>query len=206
MDDPPFAESGCPLVVTATLGLLARCLLASTRTHRSGLRSSRLSRPSSLLCPVLTSARRSTRVATRPGAAHAASPRRPPEISHPLFAARPPALRLGALTDEDFAIFRPLVHPSRLSAGSCASARSFAPRCFQTRRRRRTLALRYPSPRSGWDEDFHFADGMTCSAYKKSEAENRFAFYRLIRLFRRWCHRPVEGRIISPSSSNLAPS
>ena len=61
-----------------------------------------------------------------------ASPRRPPEISHPSFAARPPTLRCRALTGMDFAAIGPLVRPWRLSVGSCSSARSFAPRCFQT--------------------------------------------------------------------------
>src|SRR5439155_2582591 len=107
-DDPAFAESVCPLVVTATFGLLARCLLAPTWAHRSGLRSSRLSRPSSLLRPLLTSARGSARVATRPYAARAASSHRPPEISHPTFAARPPTLRCRALTEMDFAAIGPL--------------------------------------------------------------------------------------------------
>lgn len=117
-------------------GLLARCLLAPTRTHRSGLRSSRLSRPSSSLHPVLTSALCSASLAAHPDATHVASLRRPPEISRPPFAARPPALLGRALIEMDFAAFCPLVRPLRLVADSCASPRSFAPRCFQTCSRR----------------------------------------------------------------------
>lgn len=166
-DDPAFTEPGCPLVFTATFGLLARCLLASIWTHRSGLRSGRLSRPSSLLRPLLASARGSARLSARPDAARAPSPRRPPEISHPVFAARPPTLRCRASTGRDLAASGPLVRPWRLLAGSCSSARGFATRFFQTPPRDDALALRYPSPRSGWDEDFHFADWITCSAYHK---------------------------------------
>ena len=89
------------------------------------------------------------------------------QVSHPTFAARPPTLRRRALTDLDFAASCPLVRPWRLLAGSCSSARSFATRFFQTPPRDDALALRFPSPRSGWDEDFHFADWMTGSAYNK---------------------------------------
>lgn len=46
-EDPAFAVSGCPLVFTATSGLLVRCLLASARADRPDLRANRLSRPSS---------------------------------------------------------------------------------------------------------------------------------------------------------------
>jgi hypothetical protein len=161
-----LCASECPLVVMAACRLLARFLPAPARAHRSGLRSNRVSRSSSLLCPVLTSARRSVRLAANPDTACAVSPSRSPEISHSTFPARPPSLRCRALIDMDFAAICPLVRPSRLSAGSCSLARSFAPRFFQTRPHGRALALRYPSPQSGWEKDFHLPGCVTCSAYK----------------------------------------
>src|SRR5258708_6044097 len=46
----------------ATCSLLARFLPGPTWAHRQGLHSNRISRSSSLLCPVLTSAERSVRL------------------------------------------------------------------------------------------------------------------------------------------------
>src|SRR5262249_43599283 len=74
-----------------------------------------------------------------------------------------------SLMDMRFAVICQLArHPMPLS-GSCSSARAFAPRFFQTLRRRIALALRYPSPPSGWDEDSHPASRKTFSAHKKKQ-------------------------------------
>ena len=76
-----------------------------------------------------------------------------PEVSTTAFRAQPPDLRLTPLMDMDFAIIRSLVRRSRLVSGFCSSARAFARRFFQTHNG--ALALCYPSPPSGWGEDFH---------------------------------------------------
>jgi len=55
------------------------------------------------------------------------------------------------LMDMDFEISRSLVRPSRLLSNFCSSARLVAPRCLPTPRHRDALALRYPSPPSGWE-------------------------------------------------------
>src|SRR5437660_467985 len=76
---------------------------------------------------------------------------RSPEVSSTTFNAQPPDLHLVSLMDMRFAVTGQLArHPMPLS-GSCSSARVFAPRFFQTLRHRSALALRYPSPPSGWD-------------------------------------------------------
>ncbi len=75
---------------------------------------------------------------------------RSPEVSTTAFSAQPPDLRLTPLMDMDFAIIRPLVRRSRLISGFCSSARAFARRFLQTPPRGDALALRYPSPPSGW--------------------------------------------------------
>ena len=74
--------------------------------------------------------------------ADSAATSRPPEVSSAAFRARPPDLRFALLMDMDFAVRCPLVRRSRLESGSCTSARAFAPRFFQTLRRRNALALR----------------------------------------------------------------
>jgi hypothetical protein len=75
---------------------------------------------------------------------------RSPEVSTTAFNAQPPDLRLTPLMDMDFAITRSLVRRSRLISGFCSSARAFARRFLQTPPRGDALALRYPSPPSGW--------------------------------------------------------
>ena len=95
---------------------------------------------------------------------------RSPEVSSTTFDAQPPDLHLVSLMDMRFAVTCQLArHPMPLS-GSCSSARVFAPRFFQTLRRRNALALRYPSPPSGWKGDSHPASRQTCSAHKKRRA------------------------------------
>src|SRR5437588_2417406 len=76
---------------------------------------------------------------------------RSPEVSSTAFHAQPPHLRSVPLMDMDFAVTCPLVRHSRLVCGSCPSARVFAPRFLQTPPRGDALAVRYPSPPSGWD-------------------------------------------------------
>src|SRR5207244_7322517 len=71
------------------------------------------------------------------------------------FHAQPPNLRSVPLMEMDFAVSCPLVRHSRLRFGSCTSARVFAPRFLQTPPRGDALAVRYPSPPSGWEKDFH---------------------------------------------------
>ena len=80
--------------------------------------------------------------------------RRPPAISSTAVRTRPPNLRSASLMDLGFAVFCPLARRSPLVFGSCPSARAFAPRFLQTPRRRDALAVRYPSPPSGWGRTF----------------------------------------------------
>ena len=68
---------------------------------------------------------------------------RSPEVSSTAFRASPPNLRFTLLMDRGFAKPSPLARRSRLISGFCSSARIFAPRFFQTLRRRNALALRY---------------------------------------------------------------
>ena len=75
-----------------------------------------------------------------------------PEVSTTAFCAQPPDLRLAPLMDMDFAIIRSLLRRSRLISGFCSSARAFARRFLQTHNG--ALALRYPSPPSGWEKTF----------------------------------------------------
>jgi hypothetical protein len=67
---------------------------------------------------------------------------RSPEVSSTAFDAAPPDLRFAPLMGVGFAISRPLARRSRLLSGSCPSARTFAPRFFQTPPRGDALALR----------------------------------------------------------------
>ena len=75
---------------------------------------------------------------------------RSPGISSTAFRARPPDLRFAPLMDMEFAVIGPLVRRSRLRSGFCTSARAFAPRFLRPPPRHDALALRYPSPPSGW--------------------------------------------------------
>jgi len=75
---------------------------------------------------------------------------RSPEVSTTAFRAQPPDLRLTPLMDMDFAITCSLVRRSRLISVFCSSARAFARRFLQTSPHGFALALRYPSPPSGW--------------------------------------------------------
>ena len=79
---------------------------------------------------------------------------RSPEVSTTAFHAQPPDLRLTPLMDMDFAIIRSLVRRSRLISGFCSSARAFARRFLRTPFCIGALALRYPSPPSGWGKTF----------------------------------------------------
>ena len=81
---------------------------------------------------------------------------RSPEVSMTAFRAQGPDLQLTPLMDMDFAIIRSLVRRSCLISGSCSSPRAFARRFFQTPFHIGALALRYPSPPSGW--------GKTCTS------------------------------------------
>ena len=76
---------------------------------------------------------------------------RSPAISSTAVRTRPPDLRSASLMDVGFVVCCRLVRRSRLLSGSCPSARTFAPRFLQTPRRRGALAVRYPSPPSGWE-------------------------------------------------------
>src|ERR1700692_747470 len=66
--------------------------------------------------------------------------------------------------DMGFAVTCPLA--LRLLSGSCSLARAFASASFRPRLATAALALRYPSPPSGWCEDFHLASDRTCSAHR----------------------------------------
>src|SRR5207245_6414323 len=80
---------------------------------------------------------------------------------------RPEELHLGPLTEPDVSLstYHGSCHPSKtaafrrdqrvLSVARCPSARIFAPRFLQTPPHGDALALRYPSPPSGW--------GRTCT-------------------------------------------
>jgi hypothetical protein len=166
---PPVSTAAAPFRVNCSARQRVR-----PRTHRpsvqafrhpvSGLatpgrfspfgRVSRSSGPTTrgVLRPLLTSASRSEALASP------SVPRgtrcRPPGVSSTAFRAQPPDLRSALLMDMDFAVTCPLVRRSRLRSGSCPSARAFAPRFLQTPPRDDALALRYPSPPSGWEGTF----------------------------------------------------
>ena len=57
---------------------------------------------------------------------------RSPEVSSTAFRAPPPNLRFAPLMEVGFAKPGPLAQRSRLISGFCSSARTFAPRFFQT--------------------------------------------------------------------------
>jgi hypothetical protein len=75
---------------------------------------------------------------------------RSPGTNSTVFHTRPPDLRFAPLMDMDFATLCSLVRRSRLRSGSCTLARALAPRFLRTPPRGDALALRYPSPPSGW--------------------------------------------------------
>src|ERR1700726_3521008 len=107
-----------------------------------------------LLCPLLTSALRSDRLAALSVAA--ATQSRSPGVSSVAFRTRSPGLRFASLMDMDFAVSGPLVLCSRLVHGSCPSTRTFALRFLQTSPRGDSpCVVADPSPPSGWVEDFH---------------------------------------------------
>lgn len=122
-----------------------------------------------LLCPLLTPAPRSGPIA-RPSANFRGTPLprarcRPPGVSSCSFGAQARDLRGRLLMDMDFEISRSLVQPWRLLSRFCSSPRTFAPRCLQTSPRDDALALRSPSPPSGWQRDFHPLRPGTCPAH-----------------------------------------
>src|SRR5262249_21810892 len=140
----------CPGSVQADLSAvwLARDRRSTGRFQRSGLRQA-------LLRPLLTSALRSSRLAT----ASVSLPRRkrrPPEVRSTAFAARPPDLPPRSLMALDFATTCSLVRPGRphypvlVHRAAVLLHASF-------RRHLATTPLRFanPSPPSGWIEDFH---------------------------------------------------
>src|SRR5512136_2993200 len=77
---------------------------------------------------------------------------RSPEVSATAFRAQGPDLQLTPLMDMDFAIRRSLVRRSCLISGFCSSPRAFARRFLRTPFCIGALALRYPSPPSGWEK------------------------------------------------------
>jgi hypothetical protein len=91
--------------------------------------------------------------------------RRSPGVSSCPVGAQPLDLRLWSLMDMDFMLSRALVRPRRLLSSFYSSARTFAPRFLQTPPRGDALALRYPSPPSGWERDLHPPSTETCPAH-----------------------------------------
>ena len=89
------------------------------------------------------------------GVSLSGTPRRSPGVSPCTVDAQPLDLRLWSLMDMDFVPSRALVRPERLLSSFCSSARTFVPRFLQTTPRGVALALRYPSPPSGWERDLH---------------------------------------------------
>ena len=129
-----------PPVVLETHGLLTAPLVRAF-SHRSrlglsiappfGIRSASLAcRRHGLLCPLLTSARRSGCLST--ASVVEATPNRSPGVSSAAFRAQSPDLRFAPLMDMDFAVRCPLVRHGRLVSGFCPSTRTFAPRFLQT--------------------------------------------------------------------------
>ena len=95
---------------------------------------------------------------------------RSPGVSSTAVYARPPDLRFASLMDMDFAVLCPLVRRSRLRSGSCTSARVFVSRFLRTPPRGDALALRYPSPPSGWVGTFTPELSNMSGAQRKSPA------------------------------------
>src|SRR5262245_17715854 len=108
-----------------------------------------------LLCPRLTSALRSGRLATI-SVSNPRQRRRPPEVRPTAFAARPPDLPPRPLMTMDFAIIGSLVRTGRprypvLVHRAAALLHAF----FKPRLATTPLRFANPSPPSGWIEDFH---------------------------------------------------
>ena len=81
--------------------------------------------------------------------------RRSPAISSAAFDTRPPDLPPASLMDTDFVVSCQLVRRRRPQIRFLSiSPYLFAPRFLQTPPRGDALALRYPSPPSGWDGTF----------------------------------------------------
>src|SRR5215475_15458076 len=85
-----------------------------------------------LLCPLLTPALRSGRLAT-PAVPLPGQQRRPPEVRSTAFAARPPDLPPRPLMVADFAITCSLVRSGRPPIRFLSIGHGFAPRFFQAR-------------------------------------------------------------------------
>ena len=108
-----------------------------------------------LLCPLLTSAPRSGRLATI-SVSNPGQQRRPPEVRSTAFTARPPDLPPRSLMTVDFAISSSLVRPGRprypvfVHRAAALLHAFFRPHLAMT-----PLRFANPSPPSGWIEDFH---------------------------------------------------
>src|SRR5882757_1958663 len=108
-----------------------------------------------LLCPLLTSALRSGRLATS-SVPQSGTQRRPPEVNPTAFTARPPDLPPRSLMTVDFAISSSLVRPGRprypvfVHRAAALLHAFFRPHLTMT-----PLRFASPSPSSGWTEDFH---------------------------------------------------
>ena len=83
-----------------------------------------------LLCPLLTSALRSSGLSATSVAE--ATQSRSPGVSSAAFRAQSPNLRFAPLMDMDFAVSCPLVRRWRLVSGFCSSTRTFVPCFLQT--------------------------------------------------------------------------
>src|SRR5262245_28708803 len=108
-----------------------------------------------LLCPLLTSAARSDRLAAT-SVPNPRQQRRPPEVRPTAFTARPPDLPPRSLMTVDFAIIGSLVRPGR-PRYPVLIHRAAALLHASFRRHLAMTPLRFanPSPSSGWIEDFH---------------------------------------------------
>ena len=108
-----------------------------------------------LLCPLLTSALRSGRLATS-SVPQSGTQRRPPEVNPTAFTARPPDLPPRSLMTVDFAISSSLVRPGRprypvfVHRAAALLHAFFRPHLAVT-----PLRFANPSPPSGWVKDFH---------------------------------------------------
>ena len=130
-----------------------RCEITVSTRHfqRSGLQRNSFR----LLCPLLTSAPRSTRLSA--GSVRQTGQRhRSPEVSSTAFTAHPPNLPPRSLMTMDFAISCSLVRPGRprypvlVHRVAALLHASFRPHLATT-----PLRFANPSPPSGWIEDFH---------------------------------------------------
>jgi hypothetical protein len=126
-----------------------RCIYSSLPAFRPSYDRCRL------LCPLLTSAPRSTRL-TAGSVRQAGQRHRSPEVSSTAFTAHPPNLPPRSLMTVDFAISCSLVRPGRprypvlVHRVAALLHASFRPCLAAT-----PLRFANPSPPSGWIEDFH---------------------------------------------------